>query len=137
MTSVNAFHPLLEDIAAIVHPRPEPPAGITDDGEAAESYSAALAEISAARTSLMDRLSAAWETDDADPLLGALADARARKERAEAEIRALVAYGREIVRPRSYTLTSLAEASGMSFSGVRTVYGEADVEAARAEREGR
>jgi len=137
MTADNAFHPLLEDIAAIVHPRPEPPAGVALDGDVAEAYSTALAEVSAARTSLMDDLSAAWRAEDTDPLLTALANARARKERAEAEIRALVAYGREVVRPRSYTLNSLAVASGMSFSGVRTVYGEADVHAARAGREDR
>lgn len=137
MTSENVFHPLLEDIAAIVHPRPVPPPGIAADGGAAEAYTATLAEASAARTSLMDELGTAWKADDTDPLLTALANARARKERAEAEIRALVAYGREIVRPRSYTLTSLAEASGMSFSGVRTVYGEADVRAARAGRDDR
>ncbi|GIG65675.1 hypothetical protein [Phytomonospora endophytica] len=137
MTTDHAFHPLLADIAAIAHPRPEPPAGIAGDPAAAETYTAALAEISARRTSLMDELAAAWHARDADPLLSALAGARARKERAEAEIRALVAYGREVVRPRSYTLTSLAEASGMSFSGVRTVYGDADVRAARAGREGK
>ena len=135
MTTDHAFHPLLQDIAAIVHPRPEAPQGLAADAEAAATYSATLAEVSSARLALMDELAAAWDADDRDPLLTALADARARKERAEAEIRALVAYGREVVRPRSYTLTSLAEASGMSFSGVRTVYGDADVEAARAARE--
>ena len=66
----------------------------------------------------------------ADPLLLALADARHRKEQAEQMIRLLVAWGREHAAPRPYRLADLAEAAGMSISGVRTAYGPADVERA-------
>ncbi|MEV0734170.1 hypothetical protein [Polymorphospora sp. NPDC050346] len=35
----------------------------------------------------------------------------------------LIAYGREFVQPRPYTLGDLAAAAGMSISGTRTAYG--------------
>ena len=37
-------------------------------------------------------------------------------------MRRLLAYGREFTRPRPYRLTDLADAAGMSISGVRTAY---------------
>jgi hypothetical protein len=68
-----------------------------------------------------------------DPLLAALAAARQRKVRAEADMRLLLAYAREHVKPRPYRLADLAQAAGMSPSGVRTAYTRADIDrAARA-----
>lgn len=66
----------------------------------------------------------------ADPLLLALADARHRKEQADQMIRLLVAWGREHAKPRPYRLADLAEAAGMSISGIRAAYGPADVQRA-------
>ena len=63
-----------------------------------------------------------------DALLLALADARRRKEQAEQMIRLLVAWGRELATHRPYRLADLAEAAGMSISGVRTAYQPSDVE---------
>ncbi len=37
-------------------------------------------------------------------------------------MRRLLAYGREFTRPRPYRLADLADAAGMSISGVRTAY---------------
>jgi hypothetical protein len=65
-----------------------------------------------------------------DPLLVALADAAQRKQQADCEIRLLLAYAREISMPRPYRLADLAEAAGMSISGVRTGYTQADIEQA-------
>jgi hypothetical protein len=65
-----------------------------------------------------------------DPLLAALAAARERKVRAEADMRLLLAYAREHVKPRPYRLADLAQAAGMSISGVRTAYTQADIEQA-------
>jgi hypothetical protein len=65
-----------------------------------------------------------------DALLLALADARHRKEQAEQMIRLLVAWGRELATPRPYRLADLAEAAGISISGVRTAYQPSDVERA-------
>ena len=65
----------------------------------------------------------------ADVLLAALADARQRKQQAAQDIRLLLAYAREFATPRPYRLADLAEASGMSISGIRTAYTPADIEA--------
>ena len=43
-----------------------------------------------------------------DPLLGALASARERKQQADREIRLLLAYAREISMPRPYRLADPA-----------------------------
>jgi hypothetical protein len=63
-----------------------------------------------------------------DPLLAALADAKRRKEQANQQIRLLVAYAREHTQPRPYRLADLAKAAGMSISGIRTAYTQADIE---------
>ncbi len=65
-----------------------------------------------------------------DPLLAALADARDRKQRADRQIRLLLAYAREHVQPRPYRLADLAEAAGMSISGIRAAYTQADIDQA-------
>ncbi len=67
-----------------------------------------------------------------DPLLAALADAKRRKEQADQQIRLLLAYAREHAQPRPYRLADLAKAAGMSVSGVRTAYTQADIEQAAA-----
>jgi hypothetical protein len=64
-----------------------------------------------------------------DLVLAALADARARRDQADQEIRLLIAYARECVTPRPYRLADLADAAGMSISGVRVAYTVADVAA--------
>ncbi|GAB7109005.1 hypothetical protein JCM4814A_73190 [Streptomyces phaeofaciens JCM 4814] len=58
--------------------------------------------------------------------LAALRDAR---DQLDQQIRAHLAYGREFVGPRPYTLASLADAAGLSISGVRTAYTDADRDA--------
>ena len=68
---------------------------------------------------------------DRDPVLAALRDARARRDQAEAEIRILLAYARELITPRPYRLADLAAATGKSISGVRTGYSQDVIDAAR------
>ena len=63
-----------------------------------------------------------------DPLLAALIEARERKRRADHDMRLLFAYAREHVQPRPYRLADLADAAGMSISGIRTAYSQADIE---------
>ena len=65
-----------------------------------------------------------------DPLLAALANARERKQRADHDIRLLLAYAREHTQPRPYRLADLAKAAGMSTSGIRTAFSMADIEQA-------
>ena len=62
-----------------------------------------------------------------DALLSALRDARQRKQQADHELRLLLAYAREVVRPRPYRLADLAQAAGMSISGVRVAYNQDDI----------
>ena len=57
-----------------------------------------------------------------DPLLQALRQARLRRDQADQELRTLIALGREFTSPKPYRLADLAEASGLSQTGVRTAY---------------
>jgi hypothetical protein len=57
-----------------------------------------------------------------DPLLTTLAGLRRQRHDLDAAMRRLLAYGREFSRPRPYRLADLADAAGMSISGVRTAY---------------
>jgi hypothetical protein len=62
-----------------------------------------------------------------DALLSALRDARQRKQQADHELRLLLAYAREVATPRPYRLADLAQAAGMSISGVRVAYNQDDI----------
>jgi hypothetical protein len=66
-----------------------------------------------------------------DPVLAAIEEARIRRDQADHEIRVLIAYARELIRPRPYRLTDLATAAGMSVSGVRTAYAREHIEIAQ------
>jgi hypothetical protein len=63
-----------------------------------------------------------------DPLLAALAEARQRRDQADRDMRVLLAFAREITAPRPYRLADLAEAVGMSISGIRAAYSPGDVQ---------
>jgi hypothetical protein len=65
-----------------------------------------------------------------DALLEAIRAVRQRKEKANRDMRLLLACAREHVTPRPYRLADLADAAGMSISGVRTVYSQADIDLA-------
>ena len=64
----------------------------------------------------------------ADSLLTTLSGLRRQRLEAEMSSRLLVAYGREFVRPRRYRLIDLAGAAGMSSSGIRTAYGDDEID---------
>jgi hypothetical protein len=115
---------IFTDVAAILHPIPRPKPGQEDD----EGFLAMRDDAAAEQERTVEQLQLGWEHGDQDPLIGALVDARRAKEQAEQRIRELLAYGREFVQPRPYTLVDLAAAAGMSISGVRTAYGHGTVE---------
>ncbi len=73
----------------------------------------------------------ARQAPDPDLILAALHEARQRRDQADADIRILLAYAREIVRPRPYRLCDLADAAGMSISGVRVAYTTQHINQAR------
>ena len=116
---------IFTDVAAILHPIPRPEQGEEHD----DGFLALRDQIAEAQQSTQENLRIGWEHFDQDPLISALAGARRAKEQAEQEIRELLAYGREFVQPRPYTLGDLATAAGMSISGVRTAYQHRDVDA--------
>jgi hypothetical protein len=121
-------------VAALLHPLPEPPDPSTPDftEQTAEAYDAARDAITAERVRVTEQFTLASEDGDVDPLLAALAAARRARDRAESDIRLLIAYGRECVRPRPYTLGDLAKAAGMAASTVKLAYKHDDVERAAA-----
>jgi len=65
---------------------------------------------------------------DPDPVLAAIRGARRRRDQADRELRLLIAYAREVVTPRPYRLADVAQAAGMSISGVRSAYTTADTD---------
>ena len=68
-----------------------------------------------------------------DALLEAICTVRQRKEKVDQDMGLLLAYAREHVTLRPYRLADLAQAAGMSISGVRTAHSQADIDrAARA-----
>ncbi|WP_221321004.1 hypothetical protein [Actinoplanes sp. L3-i22] len=116
---------IFSDLAAIMHPipRPEP------DEDEHDGFFDMRDQAARDQEETAEQLRLSWEEGQVDPLIYALADARQAKEQAEELIRELLAYGREFVQPRPYTLGDLAKAAGMSISGVRTAYGHRDVDA--------
>jgi len=81
--------------------------------------------------SLLTRFEGNFLMNNSTDLLAALREARCRRDAADRDIRRLIAQARELTYPRPYTLACLAQAAGMSISGVRTAYTPADVEHAR------
>ncbi|HET9970745.1 MAG TPA: hypothetical protein VFQ68_21095 [Streptosporangiaceae bacterium] len=100
--------------------------------QAAESASTAPADSPGeARALVAERLRAAAEVAGFyghDPLLTTLAGLRRQRHDLDAAMRRLLAYGREFTRPRPYRLADLADASGMSISGVRTAYDDHEIQ---------
>jgi hypothetical protein len=90
----------------------------------------AAAHASEQRAVVAERLRATTEVVGFyghDPLLTTLAGIRRQRHDLDAATRRLLAYGREFTRPRPYRLADLADAAGMSISGVRTAYDAEDI----------
>ncbi|GAA2339180.1 hypothetical protein [Dactylosporangium salmoneum] len=122
---MNSRRDICSDVAAILHPTPSPELAQEDEA----GFSMAEQHAIEDRCRAAEELRLAWEEGGIDPVVSALANARRAKEAAEQKIRELLAYGREFVQPRPYTLGDLAAAAGMSISGVRTAYNHGDVDA--------
>lgn len=100
--------------------------GPSGSGPLEQTTSAELSSSAEERRALVAaRLRATAETVGFyghDPLLTTLAGLRRQRHELDATMRRLLAYGREFTRPRPYKLADLADAAGMSISGVRTAY---------------
>jgi hypothetical protein len=114
---------LIGDITAIRIPLPQP-----GDVTPEEFYPDALDEAEQARENYASALEAQCDEIQEDPLLIALGNARAAREAAAREIRHLLAYGREFHGDRPYKLEPLAQASGLTPSGIRTAYGNSEID---------
>jgi hypothetical protein len=111
------------EIAALLNPLPPLDA---DDPE--DIPAAAMDHVLQEQEDLAESLRNAWSYGDEDPLLSMLSGLRHQRLRVEAEMRMLIAYGRRFTHPRPYKLIDLANAAGMSISGVRTAYEEEEVD---------
>ena len=122
-----ATRDIITDLTDLIHPLPEEPGEFADDSEAT-GWAAMREDAAEEREAYEQGLRMAWDHDhDFDPLLGEIGAARNAMLAAEARMRLLVAYGREFTRPRPYRLEDLARAAGMSISGIRTAYDEAEI----------
>lgn len=126
---------IFTDLANLAVALPDP-LGASASDDQRDVWEEWLSEAQQERERIAEFLRNSWENsddEDFDPLLHQLALARQEINAAEHKLRLLLTYGREFVEPRPYTLNALAEASGMSISGVRTAYDDAEiVEVAKA-----
>jgi hypothetical protein len=120
---------LCADISALIHPLPENPPGHHEDDAAMD---AVAGQVVQEREETAEALRAAWDYGDCDPLLTTLERLRAQRLQLEGQMRLLIAYGRRFTHPRPYKLIDLADAAGMSISGVRTAYEIEEIEQATA-----
>jgi hypothetical protein len=107
------------DIAAVLHPMPSP--------TAEDDWGAPADQVWEKREEEAQQLRLAWEEGGSDPLLSTLESLRAQRLRLEADMRLLIAYARRFTHPRPYKLIDLAEAAGMSISGVRIAYDDEEL----------
>ena len=120
-----AVNDTFADIAALLNPMP---ARTGDDDD--EFYGDIADGVLRERQELAQNLRLAWEEGEEDPLLSMLEQLRAHRLRLEADMRILIAYGRCFTHPRPYKLIDLANAAGMSISGVRTAYDADEIDQA-------
>lgn len=115
---------MCDHLAALAMPLPTSPEQV----DPPEAFDDAVQETLARRIEYADNLRAGWDAADQDPLLGEIRKFARRRSELDRDLRQLVAYGREFVRPRPYTLAKLAEAAGLAnHSSARSFYGSSDV----------
>ena len=122
------LHDMCADIAALLNPMPAHD-GEGDESEE-ESRAHAAEEAWREREEMAEGLRMSWAEEDVDPLLSTLASLRNRRLQLEADMRILIAYGRCFTHPRPYKLIDLANAAGMSISGIRTAYDDDEIDQA-------
>lgn len=109
------------EVAAIL--APEPDVSEENADVASDLYAAWMERLK----DHASQICLARENGD-DPLVNELASLRRQRTEIEQQMILLVAYMREKVKPRPYTLQQTADAAGMSISGTRTFYDASDVE---------
>ncbi|MFF3787140.1 hypothetical protein [Streptomyces sp. NPDC001933] len=135
---------ICEAIAAVLYPQLQPAATAAEsdtdavdtpsraaDQQAREDGSDAYTAIQAHQTEEWSRIVGdltAVRGWGEDPLLHALDTARRRREQVDADVRLLIAFGREFISPRPYEYSALARASGLTQYLVRKAYTSDDVD---------
>ncbi|NYF40472.1 hypothetical protein [Streptosporangium sandarakinum] len=116
---------IAEEIIKVFYPDPAP-----WPQEKREHFVQRRSEASRRRDEMRKRLTgpAGAPKDSSDLLISELRRLGRAKREVEEQMRLLVTYGREFIRPEPYRLASLAEAAGMSISGVRGMYGLVDIQ---------
>lgn len=118
---MNSGDKTCDALAAIRLPLPE------SNGPDDQGWEEAVQATYEDREHFATNLQLAWDDGGFDPVLGEIEDARRQMLAAEHRLHLLVAFAREFVTPRPYPLEQIAEAAGMSISGVRTCYDDDDV----------
>jgi hypothetical protein len=112
-------HDICADIAAVLHPMPAP--------SEEDDWGGPPEQVWQERDETAQQLRLAWEEGGVDPLLSTLESLRNERLRLEENMRLLIAYARRFTHPRPYKLIDLAEAGGMSISGVRIAYDDEEL----------
>jgi hypothetical protein len=121
---------VFQDLAALAHPMPDRIE--YDPGFDDARHDIACRNAADAQRTYAEQLREAWDITEQDPFLAELAYVRQVTVAAEKRLRLLLAYGREFVSPRPYRLEDLAQAAGMSVSGVRTAYDTDEIDTVAA-----
>ncbi|MEW9551881.1 hypothetical protein [Nonomuraea sp. NPDC050783] len=108
------MHEIIKDIVQLLYPAPER-SRYPDRIELQQVRK----ELKARRATAM--AAAHQKAAETDPLEDKLRELSALKAEIENQIALLVAYGRHFVRPRPYQLSTLADATQLSISGVRGI----------------
>lgn len=113
--------PIAGDVICVLHLMPEEP----PEGKGFAYYEK-LERTSHGRTEAEQALMDAKRSQDGhgpplDPVLLFLEQLTRERERVDDQIRSLLTYARNFVRPRPYQLRVLAKASGLSPSGIRLI----------------
>lgn len=123
---------MIEDLALIAHPDPS-----RGEVEPPEAFHEVRVQSAEQRRAYAENLRTMLDSTGEDPLLAALRSAAARRDAAETQVRALLAYGRQFTGTRpDYTWQVLGEAAGLPYSTARRTVGEQEIETVRTALEG-
>ncbi|MFF4617718.1 hypothetical protein [Nonomuraea jabiensis] len=114
------MYDIFEDIAALLHRLPL--ASTCADDVSIHQLAADLKRKREAEVRALTEVHQA-ATDGSDPLLDKLRELSALKREIDEQLSHLIVYSRHFVRPRPYQLSLVADATGLSISGVRAISG--------------
>jgi|GEM_PF-3071905 len=130
---MSDFYVLIDEIAAVRFPLPEPPDAETTGVTNQIAYEASRdqahrdrKEFASNLANAMDDMSQEPEMEP-DPVIAAIRDAASDRDRADQAVRRLIAYAREYIPGRrEYPLRALAQAAGRSESWTGKAYGDSE-----------